>query len=147
MVNGDGLARAFSQRLIVGKATPSLAADFSWVSPVRSRSSQTSWVMCAWALNAHFHLGPTGTCTNQDSRHGTLRIIYHTVIAHNIKRFCVGRNSCAFTGARGQTLHSYIFVEALLGKDSSTGPQKGEYLIPSLAWKAPLRARRTLLYF
>lgn len=49
--SGDGLARPFSHRLMVGKVTPSLAANISWVSPVRSRSSWTNRGMSVRAFN------------------------------------------------------------------------------------------------
>ena len=40
--SGDGIERPFSQRLIVGNETPSLAANFSCVRPSRVRSSLIS---------------------------------------------------------------------------------------------------------
>lgn len=60
IARGDGLARPFSQRLMVGKVTPSLAANFSWVSPVRSRSSRTSRGMFAWTFKALLLSDPRG---------------------------------------------------------------------------------------
>ena len=56
---GDGLARPFSQRLIVGKVTPSLAANFSWVRPVRSRSLRINRGVPARAFNASLLSDPT----------------------------------------------------------------------------------------
>ena len=44
MANGEGFVRPFSQRLIVGSVTPSLAANFSWVS---SRCVRTARIAVA----------------------------------------------------------------------------------------------------
>src|SRR3712207_5835999 len=40
MASGEGLACLFSQRFTVGNVTPSLAANFSWVSPRSCRNSR-----------------------------------------------------------------------------------------------------------
>jgi len=51
MARGDGRARPFSHRLMVGNVTPRRAANFSWVRPVRRRSSRMRRGMLAWAFN------------------------------------------------------------------------------------------------
>jgi hypothetical protein len=58
MANGDGLARPFSEWLMFGKVTPNLAANFSWVSPVRYRSdrylNETGFISRSPAIDKDF---------------------------------------------------------------------------------------------
>lgn len=80
------------RRLMVGKVTPSLATNFSWVSPVRSRSSRTDRGMSAWAINVVFLLDPIGTLTKHSSYHTTRQMIHHTIMSYNVKSFRAGSN-------------------------------------------------------